>query len=68
MATTATKEEPRLVRTARYLLSSYATRSFQQRKTMVGVGIAITRDPLRRSGQALLTHPAPALVVNAQTL
>ena len=27
----------------------------------VGVGIAIARDPLRRSGQALLTHPAPTL-------
>ena len=30
----------------------------------VGVGIAIARDPLRRSGQALLTHPAPTLVNN----
>ena|SRR5215472_9588260 len=27
----------------------------------VGVGIAMARDPLRRSGQALLTHPAPTL-------
>src|SRR6516165_10496694 len=34
----------------------------------VGVGIAIARDPLRRSGQALLTHPAPTLGDNAQAL
>jgi hypothetical protein len=34
----------------------------------VGVGIAIARDPLPRSGQALLTHPAPALGDNAQAL
>jgi len=27
----------------------------------VGVGIAMARDPLRRSGRALLTHPAPTL-------
>jgi len=60
--------EPRLANAAKYLFSSYTTRSFQQRNTMVGVGIAITRDPLRRSGRALLTHPAPALVINAQTL
>jgi len=31
----------------------------------VGVGIAVARDPLRRSGQALLTHPAPTLGDNA---
>ena len=31
----------------------------------VGVGIAMARDPLRRSGQALLTHPAPTLGDNA---
>jgi hypothetical protein len=31
----------------------------------VGVGIAIARDPLRRSGRALLTHPAPTLGDNA---
>src|SRR6516162_267006 len=34
----------------------------------VGVGIAMARDPLRRSGQALLTHPAPTLGDNAQAL
>jgi hypothetical protein len=34
----------------------------------VGVGIVMARDPLRRSGQALLTHPAPTLGDNAQAL
>ena len=33
----------------------------------VGVGIAMARDPLRRSGRALLTHPAPTLGDNAHT-
>jgi hypothetical protein len=34
----------------------------------VGVGIAITHDPLHRAGHALLTHPAPTLGEYAEAL
>src|SRR4029434_4254094 len=33
----------------------------------VGVGMTITNHPLRRSGRALLTHPAPALGSDAKS-
>jgi RNA polymerase sigma factor (sigma-70 family) len=48
--------------------SNVGVRLHRSRERLVGVGIAIARDPLRRSGRALLTHPAPALGTNAQAL